>query len=251
MRIVSLSPSSTELLFVLGAGADVVGVTQHCDTPAEAQRCTPVGSWLEPNVGAIAALAPDLIVTTNFLAEDVERYGRKIPHIHLEPSSLGGVLESILQLGRAVGRSYEAESLVQNMQQEFEHIREQAPAQRLRVYTEAWPNHPQHVGGWVPEVIELAGGKPIAGFLSNAGMPVSVDALREADPDVLVFHWCNAEEEFLAQRIQQRSGWDSLRAVQTEAIAFLPGNSLNRPGPRLVDAARHVQRVLYEHQRLV
>lgn len=250
MRIVSLSPSSTELLFALGAGADVVGVTQHCDFPAESQHRERVGSWLSPHLTAIDALTPDLIVTTNFLPDAVQAYNGEGDLLHLEPSSLGGVLESILQLGWAVGRSYEAQRLVNVMQQEFERIRAQAPARQLRVYSEAWPNPPLHAGEWVPEVIELAGGKPVAGWGSQPSSLASIDALRKADPDVLVFHWCDAEQEFEARHILQRPGWDSLRATQANAIAYLPGNSLNRPGPRLVDAARQLQAVLHAHQRV-
>lgn len=236
MRIVSLAPSSTEILFAIGAGDDVIGVTQDCDFPADALRRERLGTWLHAQPAAIEALKPDLIVTTTFLPDELRTYAGHGEVLHLEPTSLSSVLETMLIVGRAVGRSQAAERLVMTMQAQLEDIRNHAPAQQLLVYCEMWPNPPTQAGHWVPELVEVAGGK-------------AVDALQAADPDLLVFHWCNRDEVFDVERIRNRPGWENVRALQANAYAYLPENFLNRPGPRLVDGARQLQAALKAHQR--
>lgn len=250
MRIVSLSPSSTELLFAIGAGGDIVGVTQLCDYPSEAKQKEILGSWLHPDAATIKSLAPDLIVTTMIQPEEIRSYGGRGDFIHLEPTNLSSVLETILILGRATGRNQAAELLVEKMQKDFEVIRSQAPVQKLDVYCEMWPNPPMQAGNWVPELVEIAGGKPIGSLYGRPSAPVAVDALQSGDPDVMIFHWCNENEKPDLERIRNRPGWSTLRALQGDACVFLSANLLNRPGPRLVDGAHQLQDVLYKHQHV-
>jgi iron complex transport system substrate-binding protein len=241
MRIVSLSPSSTEILFALGAGDDVIGVTQNCDYPANALHKEHLGSWLQVQPTAINALKPDLIITTSFLPEELRTYTGSGEVLHLEPSSLGSVLETILIVGRTIGRTQIAEKLVCTMQKQFENIRNSAPAHQSLVYCEMWPSPPTQAGLWVPEIVEIAGGKPLGGLNTNPCEPTMVDALSAADPDLMVFHWCNQDEIFNVERILERPGWANVRALQTNAYTYFPNNLLNRPGPRLVDGARQLQ----------
>ncbi|MDP2789933.1 MAG: cobalamin-binding protein [bacterium] len=249
MRIISLSPSSTELLFAMGAGDDVVGVTQLCDYPAEAMRRERLGSWLHTQPAALDALRPNLIVTTTYRPDELRSYSGKGEVLHLEPSNLSSVFESALLLGRAVGRYQAAERLVQTMQEQLEEIRSHAPAQQLLVYCEAWPDPPMQAGNWVPEIIAIAGGQPVGGLHARPSEPVAVDALQAADPDIMVFHWCDPKVPPDAERIRNRPGWFALRALQANACAFLPNNLLNRPGPRLVEGARHLQAEFQAHQQ--
>lgn len=248
MRIISLSPSSTEILFAIGAGADVVGVTQDCNFPAEARRRNQLGSGLQAQPSVIEALHPDLIVSTSYLPEELRLYAGPGEVLYLEPTSLGSVLETILLVGRAVGRYQNAETLVQAMQRDFEEIRTHAPQTKLRVYCEAWPDPPMQARNWIPELVEIAGGFPIGELNAQPSQPVTVDALQSADPDVLVFHWCNPDNHRNPEYLGQRLGWANLRALQTNACAYLPDNLLNRPGPRLVEGARQLQTVLVAHQ---
>ena len=156
----------------------------------------------------------------------------------------------MLILGRAIGRTQAAEQLVRTLQGQLEDVRNHAPAHRLCVYCETWPSPPLLAGNWVPEIIDIAGGRPVGGVHANPGAPLTVDALTAADPDLLVFHWCNQDERFDINRISERPGWANVRALQTRAYAYLPGNLLNRPGPRVVDGARQLQALLFQHQRV-
>jgi iron complex transport system substrate-binding protein len=249
MRIVSLSPSSTEILFAIGAGDEVVGVTYHCDYPAKALQRQRLGSWLHAQPKAIDALAPDFIITTTFRPEELRTYSGRGEVIHLEPTGLSSVLETILLLGRVTGRYQAAELLVQTMHQEFENIRASAPVNKIKVYCETWPSPPMHAGNWVPELIEIAGGTAVGGSHASPSSLVSVDALHNADPDLMVFHWCDQEKPFDIEQIRSRSGWSKLRALQANAYEYLPENLLNRPGPRLVDGVRQLHTIIRKHQR--
>lgn len=251
MRIISLSPSSTEILFALGAGDEVIGVTQHCDYPTEAFRRQRLGSWLHAQPSAIDALQPDIIVTTTYLPSELRTYVGRGDVLHLEPTNLASVLESILTLGRAIGRYQAAENLVGTMQRQLEDIRRTAPVQHLLVYCETWPTPPTQAGNWVPELVAIAGGKPIGGVHAYPSAPIAVDALQSADPDLLVFHWCKPDEVFDIERIRNRPGWEHVRAVQEDAYAYLPESFLNRPGPRLVDGVRKLQELFIQHQRRI
>jgi len=251
MRIVSLSPSSTEVLFAIGAGNEVVAVTHLCDYPLEAQRRERLGSWLHTQPDRLAQLKPDLTVTTTFLPPELKANLDVGELLHLQPRGLGGVFESIIQLGEATGRTQTARELVQNMHRQLETLRASAPAHRLTVYCEEWPDPPMIAGNWVPELVELAGAMPVGGVHVNPSTAVNLDALRAADPDVMVFHWCSAAQaEADVDRVRQRQAWQDFRAVKTNALVPIPNSLLNRPGPRLVDGARALQAAFQRYQRL-
>lgn len=250
MRIVSLSPSSTEIAFALGAGEDVIAVTHLCDYPFAAQRRARVGSWVHTDPEQLTRLRPDIILTTNYVPEELRSHDALSQRVlTLEPSSLASVLESILEVGWHLGRYTAAEELVGEMQKSLEVLRSSQPVHQLRVYCEERPDPPTRAGYWVPEIVELAGGIPIGGVHANPSSPVQVDALRAEDPDLMVFHWCNPGESHDPQQVAQRPGWEDFRAVRSQAFAFIPHDILNRPGPRLVDGARALQGILHAHQR--
>lgn len=250
MRILSLSPSSTEILFALGAGEDIIGVTHVCDYPEAATRKPQFGSWLHNQPERIAAEKPDVIVTTSFFPPELEALRTSHSILHLNPRGLGGVFESIHQLGEVTGRSDTARQLVDSMQRSFERIRAAGPARRLHVYCEEWATPPMIAGNWIPEIVELAGGKPVGGIHTNPSTAVSVDALHAADPDVMIFHWCSMSDPNELDAVRQRPGWDTFRAVQVDALVRIPNSLLNRPGPRLVLGAELLQKALLQHQHV-
>ncbi len=250
MRILSLSPSSTEILFALGAGDELVGVTHLCDFPEAASRKPQFGSWLHNQPERITATNPDLIVTTTFFPPELEMLRTTHDVLHLHPRGLGGVLESIQQLGEATGRGDAARKLVESMQKKFERIRANAPPKRLHVYCEEWPKPPMIAGNWIPELVELAGGIPVGGVHSRPSTAVDVDALRAADPDLMIFHWCSITDPHELDTVRQRPGWDTFRAIQVDALVRIPNSLLNRPGPRLVEGVEQLQKSLLQYQHL-
>ncbi|HEY0382540.1 MAG TPA: cobalamin-binding protein [Candidatus Elarobacter sp.] len=226
MRVVSLLPSATEILFAIGAGDRVVGVTHECDFPAEARRRPHLTSSLLPaeldaagidrhvrasvHAGSslyglddrkLAALEPDLIVTQELCAvcavsyEIVDRAAKRLrgdPRVvSLEPSSLEDVFSTIAFLGELAGAREGASELLARLRARVDALRERVAArERKRVLVLEWTDPPMSGGHWTPGLVEIAGGEPV---LCNPGANSRVlgwDEIAAADPDVVVVAPC-------------------------------------------------------------
>ncbi len=270
MRIVSLLPSTTEILFAIGAGDDVVGVTFECDFPAEARSRTIVSTSAMPeglapadidafvvqamargedlyhlDEGALAGLDADLVVTQDLCAVcavDVSVVDDALAHLGctaevltIDPHTLDEVFDSILLLGRATGHLPEAERLVASLRGRLDRVRARvAGRERPRVMLLEWTDPPFAPGHWVPEMIEAAGGEPLLAKPGAKSERVTWEAIHEAAPDLVVAAPC---------------GYDlagaSLLAADLVASGVLPAEtpvhpvdanaSWARPGTRLVD----------------
>jgi iron complex transport system substrate-binding protein len=141
MKIVSLAPSNTEILFALGMGRNIAGVTRFCDYPADARYKPKVGGWLDVKTDYLKELKPDLVFTSSFLqAEIVERLNRNgMSVVHVDPRTLDDVYESIITIGEAVGRAERAEGLVAEMKRRLSKVKESSLRKRkIRAYCEEW-----------------------------------------------------------------------------------------------------------------
>jgi len=248
MRIVSLAPSNTEILFALGVGDQVVGVTHFCDWPSQVSEKTKVGSWIQTDPKKIAALKPDLIMTSYYLPDPLKSWSGPGSVVHVVPKTLADVYESILHIGDAVGARGRALDIVDEMKRDFAEIAASTTGvARPRVYMEEWHDPPMASGNWVPELVEIAGG--VAG-VSIKGAPSAVfsfEALTQFDPDLMVFHWCGIPEHLFSKIIPRRvQKWKELRAMRNGATIFLEDSLLNRPGPRLVEGARRLHKVFQD-----
>jgi iron complex transport system substrate-binding protein len=255
-RIVSLVPNGTEILFALGAGGEVVGVSHECDYPEEA-RTRPIltGSALTPGMSAaevdaavaaqvgnglslytldearIAALAPDLIVTQELCpvcAVSTEQVGdavRPLPRcpdlLSLDPRTLAGVFADIARVGAATGRTAAAEALLAGLERRLEAVRAMvAGLPRPRVLALEWLDPPFAGGHWVPEMIERAGGVDAVARPGDSSARLTWEQVAAADPDVIVAMPC---------------GFDAAGAQ--EQIALLE-NSATRPEWQSLRAVR-------------
>ncbi len=279
VRIVSLLPSATEMLFSLGAGDDVVGVTFECDQPAEARTRTIVSTSALPeglapaeidaavsarmaagedlyhlDAGALAGLDADLVVTQDLCAvcavdvsvvdDALAHLGCRAEVLTLDPQDLGGVLDSVVTLGTACGRLAEAERLVASLRERLAAVR-RAVAGREPVPTMVleWTDPPFTPGHWVPEMVETAGGVPVLGSRGARSVRTTWDAVSAAAPSVVVAAPCGFGLE------------DSARlAKEAQAAGVLPGvplwavdanASFARPGPRLVDGVEALAALLH------
>jgi iron complex transport system substrate-binding protein len=279
VRIVSLLPSTTEILFALGAGDDVVAVTFECDTPAEARTRTIVStsamtSGLSPaeidayvaaavargddlyrlEADALRSLDPDLVVTQDLCAVcavDVTTVDAALAHLGcqaevltVDAHTLDEVLESVLLLGRATGHEAVAGDLVASLRARLDAVRASvAGRRRPRVAVLEWTDPPYAPGHWIPEMVELAGGACVLGTAGEKSTRILWDDLYAARPDVVVVAPC---------------GYDRAGAqAQTDALVrdgLLPDGVLvhpvdadgmwARPGPRLVDGVEELASVL-------
>lgn len=276
-RIVSLSPSSTEILFAIGAGDKVVGVTDYCNYPhdlkarIEAEELTRVGGYWNPSVETIVALKPDLVlvstakctVKTNEckvnckrrceitvqVAAQLRSLGLKV--LILGPHSMNDVLEDILLVGRASGNAAEASNLVEKLRQRIETVakKSKTASHRLKVYFEVWNNPYVSVnsGTWIGDVINLAGGANIFGEAVSEWPIIRSEDIIQRNPDMMVFPVIPGVPRFWGsfEDVKKRPGWKSMSAVRNGSLYEIPRDLISRPGPRLVEALEILEKIIH------
>jgi iron complex transport system substrate-binding protein len=267
------------MLFSLGAGDDVVGVTFECDQPAEARTRTIVSTSALPeglapaeidaavsarmaagedlyhlDAGALAGLDADLVVTQDLCAvcavdvsvvDDALTYlGCRAEVLTLDPQDLGDVLDSVVSLGTACDRRPEAERLVASLRARLAAVR-RAVAGREAVPTMVleWTDPPFTPGHWVPEMVETAGGLPVLGSRGARSVRTTWEAVSAASPAVLVAAPCGFGLEESARLAQEAQAAGVIPAVPLWAVDA--NASFARPGPRLVDGVEALAALLH------
>ena len=279
MRIVSLLPSTTEILFAIGAGDDVVGVTFECDYPAEARNRRIVSTSAMPtgltpaeidafvaeamargddlyhlDEGALAGLDADLVVTQDLCAVcavDVSVVDDALAHLGcsaevltIDPHTLDEVLGTILTLGRATGHLDEAERLVAEQRARLGNAwRSTIGRPRRRVMFLEWTDPPFAPGHWIPERIEIAGGEALLGTPGAKSRRVTWDDVHAAEPEVVIVAPCGydrVESQALADGLVDRGVLpDGVPVYAVDANA-----SWARPGTRLPDGVEELAQIL-------
>ena len=242
-RIVSLSPTATETLFAIGAGHQVVAVDDQSDFPKAAPRTSLSG--YTPNVEAIAALRPDLVVISfdpKGLSEALGRLG--IPVVfHNAAANLPGAYQQIRQLGKVTGHEASANGLVARMKQRIATIvaRTKTKAAGATVYHELDPTlYSLTSSTFVGRVYALFGLKNIADAAKAGDYPqLSPEYVISADPDLIVLAdtVCCGQK---AQTVAARPGWSRIAAVRTGSVVRLDDSIASRWGPRLVNLVRAI-----------
>jgi iron complex transport system substrate-binding protein len=247
-RVVSLSPTATESLFAIGAGSQVVAVDDQSNYPAGVPRTKLSG--YRPNAEAIAAYAPDLVVTSsaaNNLLPALEKL--KIP-VLLEPAakSIGDAYVQIRQLGWATGHNAKAVSVVQGMKGRIAGIVRSTPAGRpLSVYHELTPDFYSATSAtFIGRVYALFGLRNIADAADRTGSgypQLSGEHVIASSPDLIILAdtKCCAQS---ADTVRKRTGWGSIAAVRTGNIVLAGDDVPSRWGPRIVDFTRLVARAI-------
>ncbi|SDP36946.1 iron complex transport system substrate-binding protein [Pedococcus dokdonensis] len=280
MRIVSLLPSTTEILFAVGAGDQVVGVTFECDTPVEARErrivsTTAIPEGLSPrdidtfvtkamaagedlyhlDAGALADLDADLVVTQDLCAvcavdvsvvDDALAYlGCRAEVLTIDPHTLDEVLASVATLGEATGRDARAAELVADLRARL-HAVESAvrDARRPRALVLEWTDPAFAPGHWVPEMVTRAGGVNALGTAGEKSVRVSWEAVRESAPEVIVCAPCGYDLEGSAA-LARKAIDDGELPPRIPVWAVDANASFARPGPRLVDGVEALAGILH------
>jgi iron complex transport system substrate-binding protein len=280
MRIASLVPSATEMLFALGAGGDVVAVTHECDHPPAARELPHLTATVIPEglgAGEIDAavkatvgegralysldeerlreLAPDLIVTQAVCDvcavsfDDVVEVAARLPSrprvVQQDPSSLAEVLEDVSRLGAAIGIEERAAQLRAELERRLAAVRAAvAGAPTPRVIALEWLDPPFVGGHWIPEMIELAGGKDLVGTAGAKSVEVEWGRLAGLDPDLVVVMPCGWYlDDSRAQALEHRERIAALGAARVFAVDA--ASTYSRPGPRLVDGTELLAHLLH------
>ncbi len=241
-RIVSLAPSSTELLFALGAGDQVVGRTTWCRYPPAALRVPDVGDGLNPNVEAIAARQPDLVVLyrsqlNETAAAQLARLG--IPSVTLAQDRLEDIARAAHQLGRLTGRPAAGDSIGAAMEAL---LRTPPPAPIMRVAFVVWDNPPMVIGGgsYLDQLATLAGGANVFHDLGAASATVSIETIVARNPDVILV----LSDSTAAPAYSGRREWRAIRAVRERRFIMLPADLFGRPSPSAPAAVVALRRAL-------
>lgn len=241
MRIVSLAPSNTEILFELGAEDQIIGTTALCDFPEKAVNKPSVGGWTNPRIDRLEELEPDLVIASDDLqdgaVERVREAGFEV--LQVKPHSLEEMYESFREIGKRVNREEEADELVQNIKAELEEINLEGSA---RIYCEEWMNPPMVSGNWITGLIKQIGGE----YFIDEGRSHEIDLeeLKEFDPEYIILNVCGAGESLSPDEIMKREEWQEIQAVQNEDVYIIDDALLNRPGPRLIEGARRIAEII-------
>lgn len=250
-RVVSLAPSITELLFAIGAGDRVVGRTTWCDYPPEALAIESVGDGLHPNVEAIVARRPDLVLfyTSSSNAAAVERLralGVATDTIRMD--RLADVVTGARRFGRLTGTARRADSLAAAFAAALDSARAvPVPGPRARVVLLAWDAPPVVIGGggFQHELVTLAGADNVFGDLARASGQVSIETIAARDPDLVVLLGETAPEPAWAARPE----WRVVRAVREGRFVRLTGSEFARPTFRALGAVRDLRAAIGEARR--
>ena len=274
MRIVSLLPSATEILYALGLGDSVVGVTFECDYPEDArQKPHLVGSVLEEDLSPakidrvvsehaargesiyridqelLESLKPDLIVTqelcdvcavnTSHLAKALYGLPFQPRVVSLTPHTLEDVFADIEAVGQATGCELRARTLVASLRERLESVRVLPKPHAPKVACLEWLSPAFNAGHWVPEMVALAGGIDRLGARGTDSVRIHWDQVRTLNPDVILVMPCGYDAQKAAEEYRQTNfpdWWFTLPAVRHGCTYALDANAFfSRPGPRLVD----------------
>lgn len=250
--IISLSPSNTEILFALGLGDRVYGVTSFCNFPLEAGEKQVVGGFADPNLELILSLAPDLVLTSDMHEETVQRLDeRDIAALVVDPRSVEETYAAILMIGQAAGAVDEAEALIASMQGRIGVIQDGLAAvdeaNRVRVYYELWHDPLMSAGrkSFIHDILVLAGGANIFADVNEGYPMVSSEAVVVRNPQVIVYQSSHGTAAMQQEQFTERSGWGRVAAVIDGRVYGVDPDPFNRSGPRLVDAVETAAALLY------
>ena len=280
MRIVSLVPHATELLFALGLGDEVVAVTHECDHPPEARRrarvtrdalpgglsaaqidaavreCTLRGEAIyELDRAALEALEPDLIVTQALCPvcavsyEEVAELASSLPSrprvISLDPKTLGEAMGDIRTVAEATGRREQGIDLLARAAARIDRVRLAVRSeQRLGVAALEWLDPVYVAGHWTPQLIELAGGEDVLGLPAEPSRTARWEEVAAAEPEVVVVMPCGYDASGAHRQALEHAGelagLDARLIVAVNASAYF-----SRPGPRLIDGLELLAHILH------
>ena len=240
-RVVSLIPATTELLFALGAGSSVVGRTTWCDAPEAALAVPSLGDGLEPNIEAIVATAPDLVVlypSARNATAAARLRDLRLPTVQLRTDRLEDLARAAGILGRLTGHSRTADSLVRATDSALQAV-SRTGARPLSVLIVVWDQPPMTVGrgSFLHQIVERAGGQNAFGDLAASSATVSLEAIVARDPDVIL---TTSDAPSLADRPE----WQAVRAVRERRFLTVGGSEFLRPSPRAPAAVARLARLL-------
>ncbi len=237
-RLVCLAPSITDTVYALGAGDDVVAVSDFTTSPPEALKKPSVGNLIKPSIETIVSLHPDLVVGTEIpgsteIATQLGTLG--IPVYLVDPHGIAGILRSVTSLGEALNRVPQATALRASLIQRMETVKARMAGKPApRVLFPIWYDPIITVGkhAFISEIIEAAGGKSVTDDLVADWPQVSMETVLERAPEALLLIRGGKID---IETLRDRPGWSTLPAVRTGKIYYV-GTGIQDPSPVAIDA---------------
>ena len=237
-RVICLMPTVTDTVFALGAGDDVVGISDYTKYPAAALTKPSVGDLIKPSIETILSLRPDLVIGTQPMGpmevtDQLERAG--IPIFLVSPHGIAGIFHSVESVGIALNRASQADALVHSLQQRVEAVRMRTkglPAPR--VFMPIWYDPITTIGknAFITEIIEAAGGRSVTDDLASEWPQISMEVVLERAPDALLLV---RGGKTTLKVLQDRPGWSSMAAIKAQR-AYYVDDRINFASPVAIDA---------------
>jgi iron complex transport system substrate-binding protein len=237
-RVICLMPNVTDTAFALGAGDDVVAISDYTEYPAAAKKKPSIGDLVKPSIETIVAMHPDLVIGFQpkgpmEVTDELDRLG--IPLFLVQPRGIAGILRTVDSIGQALNRPQQAAALVQSLQARIDAVK--ARTRGLPVPTvlmPIWYDPIITIGkhDFITEVIEAAGGRSVTDDLPGEWPHISMEVLLARSPDALLLV---RGGKTTLQVLQNRPGWSSLPVVQ-KGRAFYVDNRINFASPVAIDA---------------
>jgi iron complex transport system substrate-binding protein len=241
-RIVSASPSTSELAFAVGLGDRVVAVDKFSNYPPEAKTRTSIGSYIKPDLETIVASEPDLVLATDVHLADLvpALEARSIPVIVLAAKNIEGVFLNIELLGRISGNEQAAAKVLASLRERVAAVTQRiAGTKGVRVFYELDPTlFTAGPGSFIDDVIRRAGGINIASGATTEFPQLSAEVVIEADPEVIFL--ADESAGITPDAVAKREGWSSVSAVKSGRVLTIDPDIGSRPGPRVVDALEQI-----------
>lgn len=248
-KIISLSPSNTEILFALGAGAKVVGVTSYCDYPEEAKKVEQVGTFDGPNMELIRKAQPDVVLAGYIQEEAVKALENMgITVIVTEAESFEAIYKSIEIIGHITGTETKANEIITGMKDKIAEIQEKTKGkEKPEVFYVVWADPLTTAGSktFINDVIKTAGGINVAEKVEGWAN-YSTEQLMKDNPEILVAALHSTDRGMNKEDLSRHQIFSKLECVKAGKVYVMPDdNVISRPGPRIVQAIEEMQRVFY------
>jgi len=242
-RIISLAPSITEMLFAVGAGDRVVGVTDFCDYPDEAKKKERVGGFVNPNIEKILSLHPDIVFATKDgndprIVKRIKSAG--IPVYVTNPRDLEGILKDIIQISRILRVEDRGNAIVDDIKRRLAKIKgdlKHLPGKRVIFLYGLNPIIASGKGTFAHDLIQLAGGVNALGDVDISYPRIGPEEIIARNPDVIILSTMSGESEGEIKKLEEMVG---------KKIYRISGDLVNRPGPRIIDGIETLYGIIRE-----
>ncbi|BBB91891.1 MAG TPA: cobalamin-binding protein [Methylomusa anaerophila] len=249
-RIVSLSPGNTEIIYALGAGDRLVGVTTYCDYPEDAKKLPKVGGFEKPDIEQILLLKPDLVIAGGSFHTGAIRTLEKagVPVVAVEPKNLAELTASVRLIATVIHETDNGEEAIARMEASVNKVRSRIgeSAYRKKVFIEIWDMPLLAVGGksYINDIITQAGGVNVAAGKETFYALCDDETLFSYDPDIYIV--ARHDRGGSRERVFRRFETEHVRAIRDNKVFYISDDYLDRPGPRSFIALEQLADILQD-----